>query len=285
MEITNTNGCWYHPRYSGQYHVTSGHHHFISGHYHVTSGHHHFISGHPQLAPTVVANYFSSKTFLRQRSQQTFQQTQLVEHFISCCKLSLGSSTVIRSDQLTTDPTCVQGNLLYFWFTLIVEWKINQSTNARLLCHFKATLPFQGYFAISRQLCHLKATLPFQDNFVTNANSKTPGSDLITTDPTRVQGKLLYFWFTLIVEWKTNQSNNARRLCHQCKAILPPMQAQRLQGHPWSSLIISFDSLLLELKTNECNCQSKNQTKTFSVKENYHKIRRSACFSPTFLFV
>ena len=144
---------------------------------------------------------------------------------------------------------------------------------SRLLCHFKATLPFQGYFAISRQLCHLKATLPFQDNFVTNANSKTPGSDLITTDPTRVQGNLLYFWFTLIVEWKTNQSNNARRLCHQCKAILPPMQAQRLQGHPWSSLIISFDSLLLELKTNECNGQSKTNQKTFPVKENHHTIK------------
>ena len=95
-----------------------------------------------QLAPTVVANYFSSKTFLHQRSLQIFQQTQLVEHFISCCKLSLGSSTVIRSDQLTTDPTCVQGNLLYFWFTPIVEWKINQSNNVRQLCHqCKATLP------------------------------------------------------------------------------------------------------------------------------------------------
>ena len=49
LEITNTNGCWYHPRYSGHYHVTSGHHHFISGHYHVTSGHHHLTSGHPNL--------------------------------------------------------------------------------------------------------------------------------------------------------------------------------------------------------------------------------------------
>ena len=74
------------------------------------------------------------------------------------------SSSVVQviqlSDLITTNPTCVQDNLLYFWFTLIDEWKINQSTNARLLCHFKATLPFQGYFAISRLLCRFKTTLP-----------------------------------------------------------------------------------------------------------------------------
>ena len=63
-----------------------------------------------QLAPTVVANYSSSrnKTFLHQRSLQIFQQTQLIEHIISCCKLSLGSSTVINP-QLDTDLISAHG--------------------------------------------------------------------------------------------------------------------------------------------------------------------------------
>ena len=129
LEITNTNGCWYHPRYSG--------------HYHVTSGHHHFISGHPQLAPTVVANYFSSKTFLHQRSQQTFQQTQLVEHFISCCKLY---SYQIWSAHNRSN-LCPRQSLVFlihsYW------WVKDKSIHQR-----KATLPFQGNFAISRLLCH-----------------------------------------------------------------------------------------------------------------------------------
>ena len=30
LQITNTNGCWYHPSHSGHYHFTSGHYHFTS---------------------------------------------------------------------------------------------------------------------------------------------------------------------------------------------------------------------------------------------------------------
>ena len=55
-----------------------------------------------QPAPTVVANYFSSQTFLHQRSLQIFQLKQLVEHITSCCKLSQGSSS-ITNPQLNTD--------------------------------------------------------------------------------------------------------------------------------------------------------------------------------------
>ena len=128
------------------------------------------------------------------------------------------SSSVVQviqlSDLITTNPTCVLDNLLYFGSTLIVEWETNQSTISRLHCHITATLPYHGYFAILRLFCHSKAILPYQSYFAIS------------------------------------------RLLYHTKATVPPT----VKAKP---------------------------TKNFSSKRKlpYHKTRRSACFSPTFLFV
>ena len=112
---------------------------------------------------------------------------------------------------------------------------------SRLLCHTTATLPYQGYSAISRSLCHTTATLPYQGYYA------------IARLFCHIKVTLPYHGYIAI----------SKLLCHQCEASLPPIQAQRLQDHPWPSLIISFDLLLLELQTNECNGQSKTHQKLF----------------------
>ena len=117
--------------------------------------------------------------------------------------------------------------------------------------HIKAILPYQGYIAISRLHCHITATLPYQGYFA------------IARLFCHIKVTLPYHGYIAI----------SKLLCHQCEASLPPIQAQRLQDHPWPSLIISFDLLLLELQTNECNGQSKTHQKTFPVKENCHTIK------------
>ena len=131
---------------------------------------------------------------------------------------------------------------------------------SRLLCHIKATLPYHGYFAISRLFCHIKVTLPYHGYFAISrlfchikVTLPYHGYFTISRLLCHIKVTLPYHGYIAI----------SRLLCHQCEAILPPMQAQRLQGHPWSSLIISFDLLLLELQTNECNGQSKTHQKLF----------------------
>ena len=161
------------------------------------------------MLPLVITTSSLDIPNLHQQSWQTTLAHQLLQ-------------VIQLSDLITTNPTCVQDNLLYFGSTLIVEWETNQSTISRLHCHITATLPYQGYFAIARLFCHIKVTLPYHGYIAIS-----------------------------------------RLLCHQCEASLPPIQAQRLQDHPWPFLIISFDLLLLELQTNECNGQSKTHQKLF----------------------
>ena len=131
---------------------------------------------------------------------------------------------------------------------------------SRLLCHITATLPYQGYFAISRLHCHITATLPYQGYFAisrslchTTATLPYQGYFARARLFCHIKITLPYHGYIVI----------SKLLCHQCEASLPPIQAQRLQDHPWPSLIISFDLLLLELQTNECNGQSKTHQKLF----------------------
>ena len=104
------------------------------------------------MLPLVITTSSLDIPNLHQQSWQTTLAHQLLQ-------------VIQLSDLITTNPTCVQDNLLYFGSTLIVEWETNQSTISRLFCHSKAILPYHGYFAISRLLCHIKATLPYQGYF------------------------------------------------------------------------------------------------------------------------
>ena len=199
------------------------------------------------MLPLVITTSSLDIPNLHQQSWQTTLAHQLLQ-------------VIQLSDLITTNPTCVQDNLLYFGSTLIVEWETNQSTISRLHCHITATLPYHGYFAISRLFCHIKVTLPYHGYFAISrlfchikVTLPYHGYFTISRLLCHIKVTLPYHGYIAI----------SRLLCHQCEAILPPMQAQRLQDHPWPSLIISFDLLLLELQTNECNGQSKTHQKLF----------------------
>ena len=151
---------------------------------------------------------------------------------------------------------------------------------SRQLCHFKATWPFLGNFAISRLLCRFKTTLsPMQ-------TQRLQGQ--IWSQQIRPVSKAISCIFDsplLLSERQINPTmqgdfaTNVKQFCHQCKL----KDSRVIPGHPWSfPLIRSYGSY------RQMNATVKAKpTKNFSSKRKlpYHKIRRSACFSPTFLFV
>ena len=148
---------------------------------------------------------------------------------------------------------------------------------SRLLCHITATLPYQGYFAISRSLCHTTATLPYQGYFAISRSLCHITATLPYLGYFAISRLLCHITATLL--YQGYFATNVKQFCHQCKL----KDSRIIPGHPCSFPLI-------------CSCWSYRQmnatvkakpTKNFSSKRKlpYHKIRRSACFSPTFLFV
>ena len=171
-----------------------------------------------------MANYFSSKTFLCQRSQQTFQQTQLVEHFISCCKLY---SYQIWSAHNRSN-LCPRQSLV---FLIHSYWWVKDKS----IHQYKATLPFLGNFAISRLLCRFKTTLsPMQ-------TQRLQGQ--IWSQQIRPVSKAISCIFDsplLLSERQINPTmqgdfaTNVKQFCHQCKL----KDSRVIPGHPWSFPLI-----------------------------------------------
>ena len=123
---------------------------------------------------------------------------------------------------------------------------------SRLLCHTTATLPYQGYFAIARLFCHITATLPYH------------GYSAIPRLFCHIKVTLPYHGYFAI----------PRLLCHS-KAILP------YQSY------FAISRLLYHIKATVPPTVKAKPTKNFSSKRKlpYHKICRSACFSPPPFFL
>ena len=190
------------------------------------------------MLPLVITTSSLDIPNLHQQSWQTTLAHQLLQ-------------VIQLSDLITTNPTCVQDNLLYFGSTLIVEWETNQSTISRLHCHITATLPYQGYFAIARLFCHIKGTLPYHGYFAisrllchTTATLPYQGYFAISRSLCHTTATLPYQGYYAI----------ARLFCH-IKVTLP------YQGYYTISRL-------------QCHQRSKqNPPKTFPVKENCHTIK------------
>ena len=235
------------------------------------------------MLPLVITTSSMDIPNLHQQSWQTTLAHQLLQ-------------VIQLSDLITTNPTCVQDNLLYFGSTLIVEWETNQSTISRLHCHITATLPYQGYFAIARLFCHIKGTLPYHGYFAisrllchTTATLPYQGYFAIprslchTTAILPEQGyfaisKLLCH-ITATLLYQSYFATNVKQVCHPYKL----KDSRIIPGHPWSfPLICSFWSY------RQMNATVKAKpTKNFSSKRKlpYHKICRSACFPPPPFFL